>query len=94
MRMVFRGGAAYGPNGRFGAWVVSVGAGGSVTLAGQALGEEIHRGGRPAHDGAAMTAADVSVGHAGSTLRTPCSISVGRQRNTAGGILDACFLRA
>ncbi|WP_437579346.1 hypothetical protein [Sorangium sp. So ce887] len=47
MRMVFRGGAAYGPNGRFGAWVVSVDAGGSVTLAGQALGEEIHRGPEP-----------------------------------------------
>ncbi len=63
MRLVFRGGAAYGPNGRFGAWVVSVDAGGCVKLTGQALGEEIHRGPEPL-SGSELAALDRLLGDA------------------------------
>jgi hypothetical protein len=90
MRMVFRGGAAYGPNGRFGAWVVSVDAGGSVTLAGQALGEEIHRGPEPlseselaALDGLLASAATVDA--ASKRMGVPGETQVGFDIETPSG---------
>ncbi len=47
MKLAFRGGSAYGPNGQFGAWDVRVDAAGSATIAGNVLGKEITHGPEP-----------------------------------------------
>ena len=47
MKLAFRGGSAYGPNGRFGAGEVSVDPAGNVTIAGDVLGQAIKHGPEP-----------------------------------------------